>query len=295
MFPLRLGRRWLRHVAVALLAVAPAAGAAAGPSLPSAAERLRQEGLALAARDDTASQERAAEQLDEASRANPVLYQARADRALVELLAAAARREEAVRLSSGDGLMQSGRALREQALDELRPLVRDHPSDPAVVRALAVYYGLEGNAAQTARLVERARAAGTPDPWIDFAELAAALRNTSPDAAVLRLAAFVTSHPGLLRARMMLARAQLDLSRSDDSLLTLDEILAANPDHDLAQQLKARILSPPPARVTVVPLLRDGPPPRPPGYLPHKRSSDGGDAARRSPAFSVTGADGVAR
>ncbi len=40
MFPLRLGRRWLRHVAVALLAVAPAAGAAAGPSLPSAAERL---------------------------------------------------------------------------------------------------------------------------------------------------------------------------------------------------------------------------------------------------------------
>jgi hypothetical protein len=83
----------------------------------------------------------------------------------------------------------------------------------------------------------------------------------------------------------MLARAQLDLSRTDDALLTLDEILAANPSHDLAQALKAHTLSPPPASVTVVPPVpQAGPTPRPTGYLPHKPSSSRGDAARGDPA-----------
>ncbi len=255
---------------------------------------LREQGLALFARDDGASMERTVELLDEALRVDARLHQARADRALVELLVAAARRDEAARLASGEGLMQIGRDLRERALEELRPLVREHAGDLAVVRALAVYYGLEGSGAQTAKLVERARAARSSDPWLDFAELAADLRG-SPDTAVTRLAAFAASHPELLRARMMLARAQLDLSRRDDALATLDQLLAANPDHDGAQQLKATILSPPPARVAVVPVPGDAPPPQPPGNLPRKRSGAGGDGARGRPAPPGAGANGAGR
>jgi tetratricopeptide (TPR) repeat protein len=286
MAPSRLGRSRLFALLVFLaLACATGKGAAPPPPLHPAAVRLQEEALALAARDDSASLERALGLLEQASGLQPGLYQARADRALVELLVAACRREEAARLASGDALMQSGRELRERALDELRPLVREHAGAPAVVRALAVYYGLEGNAVQTARLVDRARAARASDPWIDFAEEAAAVRNASPETAALRLAAFAASHPEVLRARVMLARAQLDLSRTDDALLTLDEILAANPSHDLAQALKAHTLSPPPASVTVVPPVpQAGPTPRPTGYLPHKPSSSRGDAARGDPA-----------
>jgi predicted Zn-dependent protease len=275
MSPSRLGQSWLLALLV-FLALACATAKSAGPSSDhAAAARLQAQGLAVAARDDAASLERALGLLDEASRVEPGLYQARADRALVALLVAAARREEAVRLASGDALMQSGRDLRERALDELRPLVREHAGDPAVVRALAVYYGLDGDATQTARLVERARSEGNQDPWIDFAEEAAAVRNASPDAVVPRLAAFAASHPEVLRARVMLARTQLDLSRTDDALLTLDEILAANPGHDVAQELKALTLSPPPASVTVVPPVpQDGPTPHPTGYLPHRRSGN---------------------
>jgi len=239
------------------------------------AASLAREGLALLPWDDSASLERAEELMQAALRADPQFYQARADRALVGLLVAAARRDEAARLepAEGDALRRSGRELRDRALDELRPLLREHGQDAAVVRALAVYYGLDGNAAQTARLVTQARAMGS-DPWIDFAELAADLPNGSRDATVSRLAAFTASHPGLLRAHMMLVRAQLDRSRADESLGTLDQILAANPRHDLALRLKASILSPPPARVASVPAPPDVPPPRKPGLLPRKRIGD---------------------
>ena len=285
MSPSRLGQSWLLALPV-FLALGCATGKVAGPSpLHAAAASLQAQGLALAARDDAASLERARGLLDEAFRVEPGLYQARADRALVALLVAAALREEAARLASGDALMQSGRDLRERALDELRPLVREHAGDPAVARALAVYYGLDGDVTQTARLVERAREARSRDPWIDFAEEAAAVRSVSPDVAVLRLASFAASHPGVLRARVMLARAQLDLSRTDDALVTLDEILATNPGHDVAQELKALALSPPPTSVTVVPPVpQNGPTSHPTGYLPHKRSGNGGEAARGSPA-----------
>ncbi len=281
--------RWL----LAFLALAPVGGAGAelGASADSGAVARREEALKLAARDDTAGLDRAAELLAEASRLDPRSYQARADRALVELLAASARRDEAARLASGDALMQTGRDLRERALEELRPLVREHAGDPAVLRALAVYYGLEGNAEQTERLLERARAAGGSDPWLDFAELAASLRGSSPEKAVAPLAAFAASNPGLLRARMMLALAQLDLSRTDDAIATLDDLLAACPDHDGALKLRARILSPPPARVVVIPAPLSAPPPQLPGNLPRKRSSAGGGAARGRSSLDGTGAE----
>jgi tetratricopeptide (TPR) repeat protein len=257
-------------LALGLACAGPAQGEA--PSRGAAAARVEQ-GLALVARDDGASVQRAAELFQEALREDPTLYQARAHRAFLDLLVAGAKRDEASRLApaEGDPLMQSGRDLRERALDELRPLVREHGHDPAVVRALAVYYGLDGNGPQTAKLVAQARARGS-EPWIDFAELAADLRNGDPEAAVTRLAAFASSHPGLLRARMMLARAQLDRSLTEDALRTLDELLAANPRHEQALRLKAHVLSPPPARRVTVPVLQEAPPPQRPGHLPRKRN-----------------------
>jgi predicted Zn-dependent protease len=292
-FRSRLGFRWL--LVILVLSTAAGEGAAPGSAQDPRAVKLREKGLALVTRDDTASLERAADLLDQSSRVDPRLYQARADRALVELLLAAARRDEASRIATGDVLMQSGRELRERAVEELRPLAREHAGDLAVVRALAVYYGLDGNAAQAARLAGLARAAGSPDLWIDFAELAAGLREASREMAITRLAEFAASHPDLLRARIMLARAQLDLSRTDDAVVTLDALLAANPEHDLAQQLKARILSPPPARVVAVPIPLDAPPPRPSGYLPRRRSGTSWEGAREHRAPSGAGADGAGR
>ncbi len=290
MFVSRPGCRWL----LAFLALAPAGGASVGAPSPSTPASLREEALALVARDDTSSLERAIELLDEASRLDRRSYQSQADRALAELLDAAARRE-AGRLTSNEAVMASGRDLRERALEELRPLVREHAGELAVVRALAVYCGLEGDAAQTTRLVGPARAAGSSDPWLDFAEVAAGLKDPDREALVARLAAFAQSHPRLLRARMMLARLQLDLQRADDALATLDEILAANPDHDRARQLKARILSPPAAHVAAVPVPAGAPPPQAPGNLPRKRSGAVKGEARGHPAPSGGGSDGSGR
>jgi len=252
--------------------------ASAKPPAPSRVASLEAEGLALAARDDGASLDSAEQLMQAALRTDPGFYQARAGLAFVELLVAAARRDEASRLTSaeGDALMRSGRDLRERALDELRPLVREHGRDASVLRALAVYYALDGDAQQTAKLVAQARATGS-DPWIDLAELASDLGNGGTEA-VTRLGAFVSAHPDMLRARLMLARALLDRSRQDEAVRTLEDILTVNARHELALKLKAWILSPPPARLASVPLPSSDPPPQRPGYLPRKRSS--GSAAR---------------
>lgn len=253
------------------LALAPAP---AGPPDPRA-PRLREEALALAALDDEAGLLRAAGLLDEAARLEPGSPQGWADLAMVELLAAAARRDEATRLEDGEALMQSGRDLRERALQQLRPLVRESPGDLAVVRALAVYYGLDGDEAQAARLAAQARAAGAADPWIDFAEMAGQLGAMGRSGSVPALEAFSASHPGLVRARLMLARALRDAGRTEEALAALEEILARSPDHERAKRLKADILSPPPARMDVRPAPDDAPPPRPPGLLPRKPSGPG--------------------
>lgn len=253
--------------ALALAAVAPAA-----PPDPRA-DRLRQEALALAALDDESGLVRAAGLLDEAARLDPGSPEAWADLAMVELLAAAARRDEATWLEGGEALMQSGRDLRERALQQLRPLLRASPGDPAVVRAMAVYYGLDGNVAQAARLAAQARAAGAADPWIDFAEMAAQVGAMDRAGSVTALEAFSASHPGLVRPRMMLARAFRDAGRIEEALAALDEVLARSPDHEQAKRLKAAILSPPPARMDVRPAPDDAPPPRPPGLLPRKPSA----------------------
>ncbi len=257
---------------LSLLALAPAgplAAEAAAPLDPRAV-RLREEGLALVAQDDAASLSRAEELLAEAARAEPRLFAARADRAMVRSLAAAGRREEAARTPGAEELVRSARELRERALDDLRPVARDHPKDPAVLRALAVYYGLDGRIPETERLAAEARAASAGGPWIHFAELAAWVRAAGPRAALPQLEAFAAAHPELLRVRWMAALRLQDLSRAEESLAAVEELLERNPAYDRAKRLKARLLAPPPARVELVPVPVWTPPPRPPGLLPRK-------------------------
>jgi len=116
------------------------------------------------------------------------------------------------------------------------------------------------------------REGGTPkDPWIDFAEMAAAARGkTAADAEPL-LTAFVTAHPEIRPPRMSLARARLARGDRDGAIAVLDDLLGVDPDHEAAKELKASLLAPPPVE-RLTPVAPAGvPPPTAPGYLPRKK------------------------
>jgi predicted Zn-dependent protease len=245
----------------------PASGAPTVANAPPLADP-RGEALLLLARDDVASMDRALELLDEARRQGTP--DVAADRALARLLAADALREEGSRSPEGARMLEGARRMREEALDVLRPLARERPRSFPVVRALAVYYGLEGNSDEVARLVTRARSGGEDDPWLAFAEVSAATRGLEPDAALPQLQAFTAWHPTLLRVRYLAARATLDAGHAAEALAATEALLLVNPDHGATQRLKAAILAPPPARVEAVPTPPRAPPPQAPGYLPRK-------------------------
>lgn len=163
-------------------------------------------------------------------------------------------------------LQEKARSLGEHAYGILKPLARQHGDDLAVERALAVYYALDGSAEQSARFVRNARRAAQSDPWIDLAEGAADVTSASSqvgrERAVARLGPLVLAHPDLLRARMLLARAQIDLGRKDAAVATLDGVMAANPDHERARRLKAGLLAPPAPKAVPAAAPEKAPPPR---------------------------------
>jgi len=231
---------------------------------------LAGEVLALAARGDPASLERAAALVPEPLRTDPEFRSAAANRALASLLAAAALREASAASPGGVEGLLAARALREEALEELRPLVRAHPDDPSVLRALAVYLGLGGRIDELEGVAREARRGGEANPWIDFAEVSAVVRGRAPAEVEVLLASYIGRHPGILPARMSLARARLAQGRREDALDTLDALLAANPEHDGAKALKAELLGPPPARLEVPVAPAGVPPPSRPGRLPRK-------------------------
>lgn len=264
-------------LAIALLAAAaggarpaPAhasdATAASVPAPPGEVER--REALWLLARDDAASLDRALELLSTAERLGQ--RDVAADRALARLLAASALREDGAHSVDGAPLIQASRRLRDEALDELRPVTRQEPRTHAVDRTLVVYYGLDGQEQEVADRVARARAERRDDPWFAFAELSSRTRGQPPEAALPALLRFAAEHPTFLRVRFQAARAEADLGRPDEALALLDGLLAANPDHGRAKELKAALLAPPPVRLETVPIPTRAPPPRPPGYLPRK-------------------------
>jgi tetratricopeptide (TPR) repeat protein len=234
------------------------------------ATSLASEVLALAARGDSVRLAQAIALVPEPLLSDPAHRAAAANRALAVLLSAASLREVSAASAGGEDGLRRARALREEALDELRPLVRSFPEDASVARALAVYLGLGGRAGELEPVARGARQDGRSDPWIDFAEVAAAVRGKAPAEVAPLLSRFVADHPGILPARMSLARAQLALGDQDAALATLDALLATDPDHEDAKLLKAELLAPPPVRMGTPRVPSGVPPPSAPGFLPRK-------------------------
>lgn len=227
--------------------------------------------LALAATGDPARIEEALAAVPDALRADPAWRAAAAGRVVARLVGAASLREAAALSPDGTADLAAARAAREAALGELRTLVREAPDDADVLRALAVYYGVEGRPVETGKAAALAAAAGLfQDDWIDWAALAASVRGLPPAEAEPLVGAFVASHPGVPAPWLSLARIRLVQGNRDGALAALDELLARVPDHRTAQALKQELLAPPPV-APVVPSVPGGPPPRTaPGYLPRK-------------------------
>lgn len=194
---------------------------------------------------------------------------ATAAQVLDRLVAAGAMREVAAASPDGAEGLRTARAAQEAALEDLRPLVRDWPDDRAVLRALAVYYGLDGRPEEVARIATQAGPAAG-DPWLDYAALAAGLRGRSAAEAEPALSAFVVAHPGLAPPRLSLARARLALGDRDGALQALDGLLGVDPDHRAAQDLKASLLAPPPVTPLAPQVPAAAPRPTAPGRLPRK-------------------------
>ncbi len=258
---------------VPALALLLGAGDPAPPDPASLADRV----LALCATGDPARLARARELVPDPLRADPAYRAAAAARALAGLLAAADLRESAPRSPDGEARLSAARARREEALEELRPLVREAPDDPDVLRALAVYYGLDARPEEVARLADRMRAAGAEDdPWLDFAATAAATRGRPASDAEPRLLAFIRARPGILPPRISLVRSRLARGDGDGAMAALDALLDADPDHDAGRELKASLLAPPPVERLSPVVPAGAPPPGAPGWLPRKRP--GGNA-----------------
>jgi hypothetical protein len=252
--------------------------------------RLRAEAVARIDQDDAGSLARAVELCGALLERTPGAPGARADRGLARLLLAAARREElepatdrlAAAAAERDRLareqppgfedaeralaMEAARieadvaprrkeaeALEAQGLEELEAVSRGPGGEAAAARGLAVHFALAGDREQTVRWAAVARGAA-PDAWADLAEAWLDVRQDGAgrDRAMPRLAALVAAHPELVRARLLLARAQAAAGRREESVATLTGLLAANPRHERAQRLKAQvtaaIAAPPPPR-----------------------------------------------
>ncbi|HET6923892.1 MAG TPA: zinc-ribbon domain-containing protein [Anaeromyxobacteraceae bacterium] len=227
---------------------------------PAALAR-RQEGLRLLARDGGRDLEQAAQVLADASRLDPRLFQARADRALALTLLAADERERVAGLESRfrtldaerlrleaegtEGWRQwqagvidrmkalegqiepiRGRAgqLSSEALGELKALGRSHGDDPAVARALALHHALDGNREQASRVVRDARAAGQADPWLDLADGVSDLVAASSELARQKAVARLAP---LAAAHPELLRARMLLARAQVDLGRTDAAVTA--------------------------------------------------------------------
>ena len=102
--------------------------------------------------------------------------------------------------------------------------------------------------------------------------MAAAVRGRSPSEAEPLLSAFLAAHPGIHPPRMSLARARLARGDPEGAVGALDDLLARDPDHQAAKELKARLLAPPPVERLSPVVPTNAPPPSAPGFLPRKRA-----------------------
>jgi hypothetical protein len=250
------------------------------------AQRLAAEAGARLAQDDAESLARAVQLLDELLARSPERGELAAERALARLLQAAAQLEEAEPLEaqlattaaqrerllaepapgSEDAArllaVEAGRlevevaprrkaaaALTSQATAELQRLAAAPGGERQAARARSVAAALEGDRAEVTRQTALARATGA-DPWADLAEAWLDLTSQGePAQAIPRLGEVSRGHPELIRAHFLLARAQAEAGKREEALATLGRLLAANPRHERAQRLRARLAAPPPAPV----------------------------------------------
>jgi tetratricopeptide (TPR) repeat protein len=271
--------RWRDDRAAQGPAPATARPTAPAEQLDPAAARVRQDALALLARDDAASLERAAGLLDEALR-KQTTSAARADRALAVALLSLDAREEAERLdgraraaeearaaaeASGDAGRASSAAhdaeglratvapareraarLAAEARAELDDLPADRQREPVVLRARAMALVAAGQRGDAARIARDARGA-IPDPWITLAGILADL----PDGAgaedyaraLERLDALSAAHPELVRAKFLAAKIRAGIGDTEGALAALDGVLKVNPDHLESKRLRAEVLA----------------------------------------------------
>ena len=312
-------RTWiLPVVAVALVALAVAAWLLFAHRVPAKALGLRDGGYGLLLRDDRAGLERAVETFAAAAAASPSYAAARADEALAllllsddaiaearpaedrfrELEARHAREEKehapgwgareadlvarmAVARAEAEPMREKARAQRERAVALLRGLAQDGKGERETSRALALYYGLDGDAERAAQAAGRAK----DDPFVSAALVAAALRRAggappAPEtlAALERASA---EHPEVLRARLVLALGLASAGQRDAAVAALDGVLSANPDHERAKALKAEILAPPAPAMPPVAVPAGAPPPQPTGKLPRLRAGERRASASR--------------
>ena len=85
---------------------------------------------------------------------------------------------------------------------------------------------------------------------------------------------------------MSLARARLARGDPDGAVGALDDLLALDPDHEAAKELKARLLAPPPVERLSPVVPPNAPPPSAPGFLPRKRAKG---TARSASIYGTTG------
>jgi hypothetical protein len=249
--------------------------------------QVGRDAMALAALDDTASLDEAAARLDEALRRTPASKGAAADRAVVDVLRAAAaveegealavrhsartaererlRRdqpagwEEAERAAAAEAQAleaevrtreERARALGGTAFDALRALQRAGGDAPEISRGLGLYYAFGGERAGAEKAIRAARDETPADPWLDLAEGWVDARQpdrAARERALVALGSLSAAHPELLRGRYLLARTQAGLGRRSEALASLEGILAVNARHEGAHRLRAELVAPAPA------------------------------------------------
>jgi predicted Zn finger-like uncharacterized protein len=292
----------------------------------------RAEALALMALDDAGSLDEAARKLADARGSGRKAAAASADRALALALRTAGVSEErdalAVRLAAasdererlrreasaagdgeGDGLAatvaglerevrardEQLRSLATAAADQLRGAEAAGAAAPDLARAAASLHALRGERDALEKVLRAGKDGGRRDAWLDLAEGWIDARD--PDRAVreralVKLGALASARPDLLRARFLLARAEVSLGRRAEARAAVDGILSANRRHEGARRLREE-LSAPPAPVAAAPSPPPAPPPAERAAPPPQRRKPVAQPAPAASAPSPAAPDGA--
>ncbi|MFL5272587.1 MAG: zinc-ribbon domain-containing protein [Anaeromyxobacteraceae bacterium] len=147
--------------------------------------------------------------------------------------------------TEGEAVRARALQLESDATADVAALLAAHPADPAVLRAAAVLAAPGRDPSLAGQAVRRARAGGVRDAWVDLAEAAAQARAATPERraeGVARLETFARAHPELLRARFLLAAANAVAGRAAEARRAADAVLAANPAHEDARELRDELV-----------------------------------------------------